>query len=86
MRLFIPAFISLMLTCASARKPNVIIFFTDDQGTLDAGCYGSGDLITPNIDKLASEFPDLRFADEKVLAQGTADRRRRRMRASLGLR
>ena len=51
--LFIPAFFSLILTCASARKPNVVIFFTDDQGTLDAGCYGSGDLITPNIDKLA---------------------------------
>ncbi len=53
MRLLIPAFISLTLSCASARKPNVIIFFTDDQGTLDAGCYGSSDLITPNIDKLA---------------------------------
>jgi len=53
MRLLIPAFISLTLTCASARKPNVIIFFTDDQGTLDAGCYGSDDLVTPNIDKLA---------------------------------
>lgn len=37
-----------------ATKPNVVIFFTDDQGTLDAGCYGSKDLITPNIDKLAA--------------------------------
>lgn len=37
-----------------AEKPNVVIFFTDDQGTLDAGCYGSKDLITPNIDKLAA--------------------------------
>ena len=34
-------------------KPNVVVFFTDDQGTLDAGCYGSADLLTPNIDKLA---------------------------------
>ena len=51
--LFIPAFFSLILTCDAARKPNVVIFFTDDQGTLDAGCYGAGDLITPNIDKLA---------------------------------
>ena len=26
--------------CASAqpRKPNVVIIYTDDQGTLDAGC------------------------------------------------
>ena len=38
----------------AASKPNVVIFFTDDQGTLDAGCYGSTDLITPNIDKIAA--------------------------------
>jgi len=36
------------------RKPNVVILFTDDQGTLDANCYGSTDLITPNIDRLAA--------------------------------
>ncbi len=35
------------------RKPNVVIFFTDDQGTLDANCYGSADLHTPAIDALA---------------------------------
>lgn len=38
---------------ASSRKPNVIIFYTDDQGSIDANCYGSKDLITPTIDKLA---------------------------------
>lgn len=37
----------------AAEQPNVVIFFTDDQGTLDAGCYGSDYLRTPNIDKLA---------------------------------
>lgn len=37
-----------------AARPNVVILFTDDQGTLDAGCYGSDHLITPNIDKLAA--------------------------------
>ena len=37
-----------------AGQPNVVILFTDDQGTIDAGCYGSKDLITPNIDKLAA--------------------------------
>ena len=36
-----------------ARRPNVVILFTDDQGTLDARCFGSQDLQTPNIDKLA---------------------------------
>ena len=37
----------------SGKKPNVIIFFTDDQGTLDVNCYGSKDLHTPNLDALA---------------------------------
>ena len=49
--------IILLYSCLSSAvleaKPNVVIFFTDDQGTLDAGCYGSDDLKTPNIDKLA---------------------------------
>jgi arylsulfatase A len=38
---------------AHGRPPNVVILFTDDQGTLDANCYGSQDLHTPNIDRLA---------------------------------
>jgi arylsulfatase A-like enzyme len=38
---------------ATDRKPNVIIFLTDDQGTLDANCYGSKDLYTPAMDDLA---------------------------------
>ena len=44
----------LPLSLSAAKKPNVVILFTDDQGTLDANCYGSTDLITPNIDKLAT--------------------------------
>jgi len=55
-RLFIIVgiFISLNLLFADqASKPNIVIFFTDDQGTLDANCFGSTDLYTPNIDKLA---------------------------------
>ena len=35
-------------------QPNVLILFTDDQGTLDAHCYGSDDLHTPAIDSLAA--------------------------------
>ena len=37
------------------RQPNVVIFLTDDQGTLDAKCYGAQDLYTPHIDRLARE-------------------------------
>ena len=38
---------------AQSPRPNVVIFYTDDQGTLDAGCFGSGDIHTPNLDALA---------------------------------
>ena len=34
------------------RPPNVIVIFTDDQGTIDAGCYGAK-IKTPGIDALA---------------------------------
>ncbi|GAB5404855.1 MAG: hypothetical protein Aurels2KO_30860 [Aureliella sp.] len=33
----------------------MIVIYTDDQGTLDANCYGSTDLITPTFDRLAKE-------------------------------
>lgn len=37
-----------------ADRPNVIIIYTDDQGTLDMGCYGADDLYTPHMDQLAA--------------------------------
>ena len=45
---------------AAERKPNVIIIYTDDQGSVDLNCYGSKDLATPNMDKLAKR--GVRFA------------------------
>ena len=38
---------------AYARGPNIIVIFTDDQGSVDAGCYGTSDIQTPHIDSLA---------------------------------
>lgn len=35
------------------KRPNVIIIYTDDQGYADLNIYGSKDLYTPNLDKLA---------------------------------
>jgi len=45
---------ALCLQLNAAERPNVVILFTDDQGTIDANCYGSTDLQTPNIDRLAA--------------------------------
>src|SRR6266478_5141685 len=39
---------------AEASKPNVIVIMTDDQGSVDAGCYGAPDLVTPGVDSLAA--------------------------------
>jgi arylsulfatase A-like enzyme len=36
-------------------RPNVIIILTDDQGSIDTNTYGSTDLYTPNMDRLAKE-------------------------------
>lgn len=39
----------------AADRPNVIYILADDLGIGDLGCYGQKTLITPNIDRLASE-------------------------------
>lgn len=39
---------------AEPSKPNVLIILTDDQGSVDAGCYGAKDLVTPGVDALAA--------------------------------
>src|ERR1035441_8559258 len=36
---------------AASAKPNVIIILSDDQGSVDAGCYGAKDLVTPGVDR-----------------------------------
>jgi arylsulfatase A-like enzyme len=40
---------------AAAPRPKIIVIFTDDQGFGDLGCYGSPNILTPNIDRLAAE-------------------------------
>lgn len=40
---------------AAPSRPNVIVIVADDLGYDDLGCQGSGDIRTPNIDRLAAE-------------------------------
>ena len=40
-------------TLPNQSKPNIIVILTDDQGYADLGVYGSADLRTPYIDRMA---------------------------------
>lgn len=57
---------AFFLACDSDKepteeRPNIIIFFTDDQGYGDLSCYGATDFQTPHIDQLASN--GIKFTD-----------------------
>jgi arylsulfatase A-like enzyme len=43
------------------RRTNIVLIVSDDQGYHDLGCYGSEEVKTPNLDRLASE--GVRLAD-----------------------
>lgn len=46
-------FCGLSDRCAFGRPPNVILIYTDDQGSVDVNCFGAKDLMTPHLDSLA---------------------------------
>ena len=55
-------------SCSSSNKntaflkpPNILLIMADDLGYGDIGCYGSKTIVTPNLDRLASE--GMRFTD-----------------------
>ena len=55
-----------------AKKPNVILVLTDDQGYGDLSCHGNPLLKTPNLDKLHGE--SIRFTDYHVAPMCTPTR------------
>ena len=56
-----PSLAAALLLAASTAfgqaesRPNFIVIFTDDQGYGDLGCFGSANIETPNIDRMAAE-------------------------------
>ncbi|GHV57068.1 arylsulfatase [Bacteroidia bacterium] len=52
---------AVLVPCVSCRtntpeeRPNVVLFYIDDMGYADLGCYGQTRWATPNIDSLAAE-------------------------------
>ncbi|HWA97198.1 MAG TPA: sulfatase [Pirellulales bacterium] len=58
-----------------ARRPNIILFLTDDQGYADVGCFGARGFETPNLDRLAREgrqFTDFYVAQAVCTASRAA--------------
>ena len=46
----------VLISISSAdERPNIVLFFTDDQGYSDIGCFGAVGFETPHLDKLAME-------------------------------
>ena len=44
---------AVLQLATKAKRPNVIMFMTDDHGAWATGAYGCGEMHTPNIDELA---------------------------------
>ena len=57
-------FLSVFASTVWAKKTNVIIIMTDDQGYGDLGCHGNRFSRPPNLDQLHSE--SVRFTDFHV--------------------
>lgn len=54
----------LLVSCTFARgeqPPNFVVIFTDDQGYQDVGCFGSPNIKTPHLDRMAEQ--GVKFTD-----------------------
>lgn len=48
-------FLASLPLLAQSKKPNIIVFLSDDHGLLDSSVYGSKDALTPNMQRLAKD-------------------------------
>ena len=65
------AVLAACIACVSAaeessKKPNVLMIYIDDMGSIQPSCYGGTIVPTPNIDRLAAT--GVRFTDGYVSA------------------
>ncbi|QDV52078.1 sulfatase-like hydrolase/transferase [Gimesia fumaroli] len=47
--------LSTLCVHAAETPPNIVLIVSDDQGYQDLGCFGSQEVITPHLDRLAKE-------------------------------
>ena len=73
--LFAALALPLCSSFAAERKPNIVVFFIDDLGWADLGCYGSEFHLTPNVDALAGR--GMRFTDGYAACPVCSPARRR---------
>jgi len=59
--LAIAVIMSAVGNLAAADRPNILVLFADDLGWADLSCYGSKNVKTPNLDRLATQ--GMRFTD-----------------------
>ena len=43
------------VACAAGRRPNLVVFLSDDLGLLDSTPYRATDVRTPNMQRLAAD-------------------------------
>jgi len=53
--LFVPAVLALLGATQEKRKPNFVVFLSDDEGYGELGCQGNKEIPTPHIDSIAQE-------------------------------
>ena len=46
---------SAIAVAVADSRPNIVFLMSDDQNLYSMGCYGTPDVQTPNLDRLANE-------------------------------
>ena len=64
-----------VVTAQAAKRPNVVLVITDDQGYGDLSCHGNPILKTPHLDKLHAD--SVRLTDYHVAPTCSPTRRSR---------